>query len=182
VIERPPTPSSITAGAANPLWDYSLRLYAVAGVAECCIALQDHHAANVNLLLLCCWSGQSGVALNDIALCSALEAIADWEDRAVQPLRQRRRSLDPSVPQNAAERKRLLVSELRAERHQQDLLYAWFCAAKQGGARSSRQTIIANLNSYALLLAATKGAFTPLLDAALATARSPSLCRDSGMG
>lgn len=153
---------------ANPLWDYSLRLYAVAGVAERCVALQDEHCANVNLLLLCCWCGQFGVILDAAALRSAEGAIAEWDRTMVAPLRSRRRNPKLSLPESAGERQRLLAEELCAERREQDILYAWFEAREKDADCSVRQAVVANLANYASLLAVPELDFAHLRDAALA--------------
>jgi uncharacterized protein (TIGR02444 family) len=38
---------------ANAFWDFSLKVYAAAGVADECILLQDRFGIDVNLLLFC---------------------------------------------------------------------------------------------------------------------------------
>jgi uncharacterized protein (TIGR02444 family) len=41
-------------------WEFALARYARPGVAQCCVALQDEHGANVMLLLYCAWRAQGG--------------------------------------------------------------------------------------------------------------------------
>lgn len=153
---------------ANPLWDYATTLYSAPGVAERCLALQDSHAANVNLLLLCCWVGQAGVILDVPALRSAEEVVAEWEKRMVVPLRLQRRRLDLSLPGGREEWQRLLTEELRAERREHDLLQAWFSKREQGERCPPEPAIAANLANYARLLAIPAADIAGLRAAALA--------------
>ena len=41
----------------TPFWDFSLAVYGRPGVAPACLALQQRHGADVNLLLFCAWFG-----------------------------------------------------------------------------------------------------------------------------
>ena len=41
----------------SPFWNFSLRLYARAGVPDACLALQARHGIDVNLLFCCLWLG-----------------------------------------------------------------------------------------------------------------------------
>jgi len=78
----------------NPFWDFSLRVYGGAGVAPACLALQDRHGLDVNLLLLCCWLGHRRAAAPTRAEVARLvDAVAGWHRDVVRPLRQARRRL-----------------------------------------------------------------------------------------
>ncbi|MFB3151067.1 MAG: TIGR02444 family protein, partial [Alphaproteobacteria bacterium] len=44
----------------NPCWDFALVVYRRDGVAEACLALQESQGVDVNVLLFCCWLGESG--------------------------------------------------------------------------------------------------------------------------
>ena len=44
----------------HPFWEFSLRVYGNGGVPTACLALQERHAIDVNLLLFCAWIGESG--------------------------------------------------------------------------------------------------------------------------
>lgn len=109
-------------GSAPPVteefWNFSLALYARPGVAEYCLRLQDEIGANVNLLLLCCWAGRYGMALNADTLAAAIAAIENCEAQVLRPLRARRRT--PGLAPDA--RQHLLAEEIAAERHEQMLL------------------------------------------------------------
>lgn len=77
----------------NPLWDYSVSLYAKPGVADACIFLQEKYALDVNLLLFCVWLGASGrgaLEANEIDGC--LKRTGDWRARVIEPLRSIRRA------------------------------------------------------------------------------------------
>lgn len=79
---------------AEPFWDFSLRVYAGAGVAPACLALQERHGLDVNLLLLCCWLGHCRAAAPTRADVERLaETVADWHREVVRPLRFARRWL-----------------------------------------------------------------------------------------
>jgi uncharacterized protein (TIGR02444 family) len=74
-------------------WRFSLERYAVPGVAEACLALQDSAGADVNLILLALWLGGRGhrLAAADGERLAALAA--DWQGPIVTPLRSVRRHL-----------------------------------------------------------------------------------------
>lgn len=108
----------------NPLWDFSCALYAAPGVQGACLALQDHHGSDVNLLLLAAWLGAArGSALTDALLGQA--PAAAWRNEVVRPLRAARRAMDRDDPAEAALRRDLLACELAAERLEHARLWAW---------------------------------------------------------
>lgn len=83
---------------AHPLWDFALAVYAAEGVEAACLALQDRHGLDVNLLLFCCWAGlREPAALPPARLAAALAAVAPWQREVVAPLRALRRRLRRSV-------------------------------------------------------------------------------------
>ncbi|MEZ5573447.1 MAG: TIGR02444 family protein [Halioglobus sp.] len=106
----------------NPFWDYSLRTYACDAVAPACISLQDEHGLDVNLLLYGAWLAHTGRRLTIEHLIAAEEVVADWRTNVIAPLRtlRRRMGAHPSAASVAVD---LQTLELRAERHQQDMLY-----------------------------------------------------------
>ena len=116
----------------EPFWDYSLELYRRPGVEEACLELQRRHGLDVNLLLLCCWLGARGIALDRAALARAELAVRAWQVEVVRPLRAVRRRVkaklgDPdsmSVHEGwpdlaQALRRRVLGLEIDAERLEQ---------------------------------------------------------------
>lgn len=68
----------------NPLWHYVLELYSRPGVEATCLALQARGYV-VNSLLLACWAGSRGIAL-DKERWGLLAG--DWRQTVVEPLRQ----------------------------------------------------------------------------------------------
>lgn len=78
---------------ANPFWDYSVALYRHAAVEAACLELQRRHGLDVNLVLLCCWQGSRGGALEPATLRRAQEAVASWQAEVVRPLRALRQRL-----------------------------------------------------------------------------------------
>ena len=56
-------------------WAFSLEVYGRPGVAPACLALQDRHGLDVNLLLFCCWAASQGVTLDQRTLAAAEEAV-----------------------------------------------------------------------------------------------------------
>lgn len=112
----------------NPFWEYSLNLYRRPGIAQLCIDLQDRYGANVNIVLFACWVGNRGRQLDDNSLRAAVAEISGWNKRITQPLRTRRRALDPAVTGAAQEKQRLLAEELDAEKEEQARLLNWYGA------------------------------------------------------
>ena len=44
----------------HPFWDFSLIVYMTPGVGPACVALQEAHELDVNIVLFCLWAGASG--------------------------------------------------------------------------------------------------------------------------
>lgn len=116
-------------------WDFSLAVYAREGVAPACLALQERHGVDVNLLLFCCWCGASGRgAVTPALLARAGNAIDGWHGEVVRGLRAVRARLKrepaPASPElGAALRKRIGAVELEAEHIEQLALAALAPAA-----------------------------------------------------
>ena len=78
--------------AASAFWQFSLDLYARPHVSTLCLALQDKHGFDVNLLLFCLWSAQvSKVALDSSEISELLDRISPLNDNLVHPVRSARR-------------------------------------------------------------------------------------------
>ena len=78
---------------SSAFWRFSLELYARPGVATACLALQDGHDVDVNLVLLALWLGKSGHRLNSTAGATLARLARSWQRPIVRPLRQVRRRL-----------------------------------------------------------------------------------------
>jgi uncharacterized protein (TIGR02444 family) len=106
-------------------WDFSLAAYARPGVAPACLALQERHGADVNLLLYACWLGASGRgALEAGRLAEAEALVGGWHRDVVRSLRGARQRLkanpDPAPPELALSlRRKLGALELEAEHLEQ---------------------------------------------------------------
>jgi uncharacterized protein (TIGR02444 family) len=111
----------------TPFWQFSGTVYARRGVAEACLALQERHRLDVNLLLFCAWAGSNGRRLDggDIGLLRS--TARPWHDQVVAPLRAARRWLkqQTSVPDTLGEafREEVKTLELQAEMLEQLMLY-----------------------------------------------------------
>ncbi|MDO8861779.1 TIGR02444 family protein [Haliea sp. E1-2-M8] len=108
----------------NPLWEFSLALYARSGVAVACIEAQDCCAADVNLLLYAAWLARQGLELDQNQWRALAASVAEWRQRVVQPLRALRRDWR-ALPAAAALREQVKVLELAAEQSQQAQILAW---------------------------------------------------------
>jgi uncharacterized protein (TIGR02444 family) len=115
-----------SADDVSTLWDFSLRQYARAGVADACLRLQDEQGVNVNLLLWCLWLGQRGLTLDAARLRNAQKRIHGWDEHYVVPLRQlrRRMKVEFGVADMGIEqvRNQIKQAELLAEKQLQSLL------------------------------------------------------------
>ncbi len=112
----------------NEFWDFSIRVYGDADVAEACLLLQERHDVNVNVLLFCCWVAAGGRGVfEDGELDRALETVADWRQDVVLALRRARRYLKGSIgtaPRHLADQIRRVVkeTEIHAEHIEQLML------------------------------------------------------------
>lgn len=78
--------------AADEFWQFSLEVYAKPQVAELCLALQDEHGFDVNILLLCLWLAQGrGMALSQSEIGNLLGGVAALNENMIWPVRGARR-------------------------------------------------------------------------------------------
>ncbi|MFN3890730.1 MAG: TIGR02444 family protein [Beijerinckiaceae bacterium] len=163
--------------SGSDFWRFSLSIYRMDGVPPACLALQDGHGLDVNLMLFSLWLASNGRAVSAGELREADDAVSEWRENAVVALRGVRRYLrsppaafDASFA--AALRDRIKSVELESERLQQEALFAlrapdaWgraetphaagpinmdACAESMGAAfeNAPRQTI---LDAYRLLI------------------------------
>jgi len=138
-------------------WDFSVRTYREPGVADACLALQDEHGADVNLLLYCCWAGWYNDALDQNTFNQALGFSQTWAENVVRPLRGVRRwmkadgcgnkLLDFEICQDV--RERVKATELRAEKLQQEALEALpLQSLKENRIPAGPRAVAANLRRY----------------------------------
>lgn len=115
----------------NPFWEFSLAVYGRPGVPAACVALQDRHGLDVNVLLFAAWAGMAcGTLLSAERLAEVDSTIAGWRREVVRPLRAARRRVKT---EDDAFYQRLKAVELEAERIQQDRLFAFGGLTPQPG-------------------------------------------------
>ena len=109
---QPPTTPDDT---GHPFWNYSLAVYARAGVADACLRLQDDRGADVNILLYCCWRAAVGDGpLDGVALTTLVSRVAAWRDGVIRTLRDVRVRIKDSVPGAPADRVARLRDSVKA--------------------------------------------------------------------
>ncbi|MBA4355613.1 MAG: TIGR02444 family protein [Novosphingobium sp.] len=154
---------NMPATAADAFWRFSLEVYSRPQVAELCLALQDEHGFDVNLLLLCLWRAQEqGLTLSQVEIRALRAGAADLNENLVGPIRQARRWArsridDAPDPQAKAERCEFYANlkqiELRGERFVQVALLG--CLRRQGaGGGAADVAARASLEGYRQVLAA----------------------------
>jgi uncharacterized protein (TIGR02444 family) len=112
----------------SPFWRFSVKFYALPGVAPACIELQDQAKVDVNVLFFLLWNATEKRALSAVDVDEVERAIGAWRDMTVVPIRNVRRALKSPPPVMAADtaegfRTRIKAVELEAERLQQEALY-----------------------------------------------------------
>lgn len=136
----------------NPFWDFSLGVYGHAGVATACLALQDRHGADVNLVLFCLWAGSRGHTVTVAELTHLMTVTQPWQQDVIAPLRAVRRHLKTveAAPESAAGelRARVKATELAAEEVEQQMLFDTMAiAAGQGTPGLAGRNMIAYLTA-----------------------------------
>jgi uncharacterized protein (TIGR02444 family) len=123
-----PSPSEPPADRSDDdaLWRFSLRIYRAPGVASACLALQDQHRVDVNLLLCLLWRAALRDPINAERLARLESAVQGWRTQLVVPLRALRRELKqrPALDSTGvpALRDKIKALELEAEHLQQQVL------------------------------------------------------------
>ena len=111
----------------NPFWQFSLAVHSGPGVDAECLALQDTHGIDVDVLLFCAWVGTQGIVLTADNMAAIEALVRPWRDTAIAPLRAARRGIK-TLPEMAdaavaALRKDVAALELRAEQIEHAMLY-----------------------------------------------------------
>ena len=141
---------------SHPFWDYSLDIYGRDGVSAALITFQDRHNLDVNILLLCLWSGQSGRGEMDNAdFDHVLSVSANWNPDivcAIRAVRIRLRDEIASVPKDFSDsvRQKLLELEIDCE-HVEQLSFAAGLGKTENKGGSSEERLResgVNLKSY----------------------------------
>jgi uncharacterized protein (TIGR02444 family) len=105
----------------SELWDWAVRAYGADGVEAACLHLQDAAGQNVPLLLWAAWTARTGRDPDADTLEAACDIARAWQESAIAPLREVRRSLkgrNPDMDDADRETVRAQVKavELEAER------------------------------------------------------------------
>ena len=114
----------------HPFWDFSLQVYMTEGVGPACIALQERHQIDVNILMFLLWLAASGRgAASDADLAAIMTAAGPWHREVVRRIRQVRTRMKggfPPAPGDLAEslRKRIGKIEVDCEHVEQLVLAA----------------------------------------------------------
>ena len=139
------------------LWRFSLEVYRRPGVANACIALQDEHGVDVNVLLCLLWLAAAGRRVSPAEVRAIDAGVAQWRDAVVVPLRALRRGLrtppplsDPGATE--ALRERVKAVELEAERLEQEELQALSTSAPLGLAGDAAGAAAGNVAAYQEML------------------------------
>jgi uncharacterized protein (TIGR02444 family) len=136
----------------DELWDYAIRLYADADVAQACLALQERHEVDVNVVLFCIWSAASGRGrLTGSELGAALAEVRAWHSNVVRHLRALRKSLKggfESAPGALTEalRRAVAATEIDAEHIEQLMLSASLSRSASGARGRQEQALDAATN------------------------------------
>lgn len=138
---------------ATEFWDYSLNVYSHQPMQDQLLDWQNNAGANVNICLLCLWSGNQGRLLHRTDLARAEEGLAAWNRAVTRPLRELRQRLTvgwpvlPSAAHNT--RQQILAAELEAEKTEQSILIAVLAPwTIEPNAAQARRTGFANLETY----------------------------------
>ncbi len=111
------------------LWPFALEIYGRPGVEATLLELQDAHGQCVPFLLWALWLDGDGRVADTAALTAGADLARAWQDAAVTPLRNMRRSLkhpSPKAPKRAWDglRNSVRALELDAERRLLEMLEA----------------------------------------------------------
>ena len=111
----------------DALWSFIVTLYGEKAVMAACLALQDEHGLDVDLLLYACWAAGRGYSLDDADLDRLSAAAKAWQDGLIKPVRALRRRLrrdrlGAGADRAESFRRRLEAIEIEAERVALDLM------------------------------------------------------------
>jgi uncharacterized protein (TIGR02444 family) len=161
-----------TQAESTPFWRFSLHFYRQPGVSDACIILQDGCGVDVNLLLFLFWLADDGQLLAADDVRKLDDAVRDWRNLTIVPIRATRRKLKgaPTLVEAGKQetfRNKVKAIELAAERLQQEALYAFTRSGPLGKPADPGAAARANVAAYERVMGATfaEGAISLLLDA-----------------
>jgi uncharacterized protein (TIGR02444 family) len=131
-------------------WNFSIQLYALEGVADACLQLQNECELDVNLILFCYWHGVYCGEIQQELLEEVVSYSIEWRHQVVRPLRNLRTWMKQK--RNANQhfndlREQIKAAELSAEKHQQNHLFSLVDTfAAKTSAKHDRKLIKANMD------------------------------------
>lgn len=140
-------------------WDYSCRVYSAPVVSSCCLALQNEHDLDVNLVLFAMWHARTRGPLDARTLDAAKSYSVAYSGAVVRSLRKARTWLKSQAQEmdniTLLEREGMLdlreqikALELHAEHFQQDRLEAFSQSSATALSEAvQRQAALDNLNA-----------------------------------
>ena len=139
--------------ASTPFWRFSLHFYRQAGVSDACIALQDGHGVDVNLLLFLFWLASEGRQLSSGEVKKLDDQVRDWRILTIVPIRDARRKLKGAATlvepgKQEAFRNKVKAIELEAERLQQEALYDFTKSGPLGAPAPPKDAARSNVAAY----------------------------------
>ncbi len=142
--------------AAESFWDFSIRTYGDEGVPEACLAMQNTHGADVNVLLFCCWMAATHGEPDTETYSTVMAFTNSWAGHVVQPLRAARTwmkktghadDLRPGAQYHEL-RERIKATELEAEQLQQTTMQSMVETLPMVSSDSNQQVKAAARNLY----------------------------------
>ena len=123
---------------------------------DACLALQNEHGVDVNMLLYCCWIGMAVGQFNDALFERASSYSKRWAGNVVIPLREARTwmkhtgCVEDSTPTDACMRLRDKVKsvEFAAEKMQQEVLESFVHETSEPDPNGLHDDVAANLSRY----------------------------------
>ena len=137
-------------------WRYSNRVYRCEGVQEACLALQNEHGLDINILLFSCWFGVVHGTFADEVFDQAVSYASDWRQNVVDPLRGARSWLKKELEAGrfnaeaealAEFREDVKSLELRSE-HQQQIRLEALVGSSQAEVPDPLSATVNNLRKY----------------------------------
>ncbi|HEY3443947.1 MAG TPA: TIGR02444 family protein [Paludibaculum sp.] len=106
---------------------FAMRVYALPGMKDTCLALQNQARLNVNCLLLAAWAAHLGYEIETALWADLQSHTAPIREAAVQPIRALRRQISRNEKLRedlrAPIKRLLLYAELRAEQAEERALH-----------------------------------------------------------
>jgi len=138
----------------SPFWRFSLRFYSRAAVSAACLVLQDEAGVDVNLMLFLLYLAEHKRSVSEAEVSRLDQAVAEWRDQVVKPLRGLPRALKSGVgeiPGEVSESFRAQIKrlELDSEKIEQHVLERFAYATLGTEAASRMDAAHANIAAYA---------------------------------